>query len=183
MIRRDVVSVSRRSECHETCRCNCRFGCSSAAGAVVGSSSFCVVAGTPVSLLTVFTAAAAAAASEESTAATSTSSTSVRSGRGYGERGGEEGGNGAAAGPRVERKGEERVRCMPRKSLHGGSTPTGDADADASPSSENVRCSAERVAAAGAFQALPPGASPNDDDEGPRDAGPETTTSDAGPRA
>src|SRR5712671_4753152 len=39
-MRRDVVSVSRKSECHETRRCSCRFGCSSAGGAaVVGSSS------------------------------------------------------------------------------------------------------------------------------------------------
>jgi len=31
-MRRDVVSVSRRSECHDTRRCNWRFGCSSVGG-------------------------------------------------------------------------------------------------------------------------------------------------------
>lgn len=31
-MRRDVVSVSRKSECHEMKRCSCRFGCSSVGG-------------------------------------------------------------------------------------------------------------------------------------------------------
>ena len=41
------MSVRRRSECHETKRCSCRFGCSSAGGggAVVGSPGTAAVCG------------------------------------------------------------------------------------------------------------------------------------------
>lgn len=140
MIRRDVVSVSRRSECHETSRCNCRFGCSSAAAgaAAAAAGSSCAVGmvvnpATPVlssvvavAVTTVVVAVAGggggggAAGGETSTSARS----ECRCGRGERDEAAEAE-DGAAVVPvgcRAERKSFEewvfRVCCPLRKSLH-----------------------------------------------------------------
>ena len=169
------MSVSRRSECHETSRCNCRFGCSSAAaasgvGTAAAAADAAAAANPVVSSLTVV--AFKAAVGERSTAATIPAS--ARSGCGCeGEREEEEDGAAAAVvGRCVECKD---VHCVLRKSLHGGSAAAAeDADADTGADSENVGCSggececvAGTLPAPASFQTLlllPPGASPNDAD-------------------
>ena len=93
------MSVRRRSECHETKRCSCRFGSSSSAG---GGA---VVVGSP------------------GTAAGGSTAVSARCRCGGKGDGGVEEGDGEAAGGRVDEPNDDGCGCGCRvsgKDVHGG---------------------------------------------------------------
>src|SRR5712675_847352 len=208
-MRREVVSVRRRSECHETTRCSCRFGCASS-GSASASAPATGVGATLSSCVAPLDAVGTSGGGGDSGPSAVISARSVCCGeRGDGEGRGEEDGkeDGAAVG-RVEPKCErdDRVCCAPPvgKDLQDGAA---DMDID---SGEIARCPAvaeadatgntprdedDKPAPTPALHTLPvpvlvppdTGSTepPNDDeDDGPKDGGrASANTCDAGPRA